>query len=256
MSCQGWQTKNQLEKRVRIDPGKKGVLEESKAVELEAAMMMDLKDVIDMNLKDGELDVEGVVVSLVKAQLCLLADLEAKGFIDPKLLPSTMKWGTSLDGTVLKNGTSVVVVGITPMNLNLSCQSSDCVAPIAFIRSGEDVDIIGEVLKEVMRNIKQQLDADVGLECHGHRECIFGCNLMISLHGGSCSTCHTTATKVVAHFAGPLTKTTTWWVHCTRMVRRCFPGGKLLTCPPTPTHLQIGSASQWTRVATVHSMQS
>jgi hypothetical protein len=213
MSYQGWQTKNQLEKRVRIDPGKKGVLEESKAVEEEAAMMMDLKDVIDMNLKDGELDVEGVVVSLVKAQLCLLADLEAKGFIDPKLLPSTIKWRISLDGTVLKNGTSVVVVGITPMNLNLSCQSSDCVAPIAFIRSGEDVDIIGEVLKEVMRNIKQQLDADVGLEYHGHRECIWMqsydlaswwklLHLSYNSNQGCCPFCR--ATNKNYHMVGPL----------------------------------------------------
>ena len=117
--------------------------------------------------------VDGVVVSLRKAQLALLADLEAKNLIDPHTLPETLEWRLSLGATELKNGGSITAVGIMPCNLNISNQSSDAVAPICFLRCGEDMDVIQKVLKEVMHHTQRQINEDTGLQCHGHRNVIW-----------------------------------------------------------------------------------
>ena len=170
LSYKGWEMKNQMESRTYIDPGKKALLEEYSCLEEEAADMMEIKDIIEMQTVD---DVDGVVISLKKAQLALLADFEAKGLIDVKTLPKVIKWRLSLDGTVLKNGGSIVMVGIMPVNLNLSCQSSDAIAPVAFLRCSEKLDIIVPALEEIHAHIRRQQNDDHGFEFHGHREVVW-----------------------------------------------------------------------------------
>lgn len=113
-------------------------------------------------------DVEGVQCSIVQSIRIQLGDLETQGLLEKCEIPETLEYRFSFDGTVLSNGSSLVVVALVPLNLPVSCQSRASAIPVALLKCGEDRDMLREALKVVLEDIDRIQKRD--MSWHGPRK--------------------------------------------------------------------------------------
>ena len=127
-SC--WRIKNRIEGRVGVDPGERAMLKISQEVFKEATDLVQIRD----NSSD---EVVGCVADCILAIKVLIAELESQG-MDIHDLPSTLRFRFTLDGTILSNGVTIVVVAAVPINLPASCQPRDNIILLATLKCGEN----------------------------------------------------------------------------------------------------------------------
>ena len=164
MGYRQYEFKCQLEGRKGIDPNTRQMMAECKELYKEVDQLLEIESLAG--------DVQGVSIDLAKAQKILLADLESQGLIDKDSLPEEIIWRFSFDGTKLKNGHCVVVVGIVPINLNCkSSQSTEMMIPVALLRHKEDHELLKSSLSRVMDDMMAQQND--GIDFHGHRSIVW-----------------------------------------------------------------------------------
>ena len=157
-SC--WRIKNRIEGRVGIDPGERKMLQTSKTLQIQA------RDLVGIHSNTTN-DISGTMVDVMKAIRLLCAELESKG-MDINDLPATMRFRFTLDGTILTNGVSIVVVGLVPINLPASCQSRDNVVLVAILKCGENGGEMVDALDGVYNSISML--GERGFHFHGLRK--------------------------------------------------------------------------------------
>ena len=156
-SC--WRIKNRIEGRVGVDPGERAMLKISQEVFKEATDLVQIRD----NSSD---EVVGCVADCILAIKVLIAELESQG-MDIHDLPSTLRFRFTLDGTILSNGVTIVVVAAVPINLPASCQSRDNIILLAILKCGENNTTMIDALNGTFDSIKKMTER--GMNFHGPR---------------------------------------------------------------------------------------